>query len=69
MGDRVEIHPDKMNANVRPGLYVITRVLPLAGQGLQYRAKNAFDSYERVIDESRLHTVDGYDGLQQQSRE
>lgn len=53
-GDRVLALPNPENANVRPGIYTILRVLPLAGSGLQYRAKNVTDTHERVLDEALL---------------
>ena len=57
VGDRVSLLPDRLNANVRPGVYTIVRALPPAGQGLQYRAKNALDSHERVLDEAQLRNA------------
>ena len=57
VGDRVALLPDRLNANVRPGVYTIVRAMPSAGQGLQYRAKNALDSHERVLDEAQLRNA------------
>ena len=34
VGDRVSLMPDRLNANVRPGVYTIVRTMPLAGQGI-----------------------------------
>jgi hypothetical protein len=58
-GDRVLALPDAANANVRPGIYTIIKVLPVAGFGCQYRAKNATDTHERVLDEVLLRPADG----------
>jgi len=53
-GDRVALLPDRYNANVRPGVYTIVRVMPVSNGACQYRAKNAMDSHERVLDEAQL---------------
>ena len=53
-GDRVMVRPSSSNPGVRPGLYTITRVMPESGMGLQYRAKNAMDQHERVLDEAEM---------------
>jgi hypothetical protein len=42
------------NANVPSGVYTIVRRMPASSQGCQYRAKSAFDSHERVVDEANL---------------
>lgn len=57
VGDRVQVLPDRANTNVRPGVYTIVRALPPTNQGRQYRAKNAMDSHERVLDEAQLRAV------------
>lgn len=57
VGDRVSLLPDRLNANVRPGVYTIVRTMPVAGQGCQYRAKNVLDSHERVLDEAQLRSA------------
>ena len=54
VGDRVALVASSSNANVRPGIYTIVRRLPAGSQGCQYRAKNALDSHERVVDEAQL---------------
>ncbi len=59
VGDRVSLMPDRLNANVRPGIYTIVKALPPAGLGCQYRAKNALDSHERVLDEAQLRSAKG----------
>jgi len=57
VGDRVSVLPDRTNANMRPGVYTITKALPISGPGFQYRAKNVLDSHERVLDEAELHAI------------
>lgn len=57
VGDRVEVQLSSINFNVRPGIYTIVRTMPVTNQGCQYRAKNAFDSHERVLDEAQLRAV------------
>ena len=54
VGDRVVALTDSRNENIRPGVYTIVRILPVSGRTRQYRAKNAADSHERVLDEDRL---------------
>ena len=56
-GDRVVVSTDALNKNISPGVYTIVKVLPLAGQGFQYRAKNANDTHERVLDEAQLRAA------------
>ena len=58
-GDRVIAVADTLNKNVRPGVYTIIKVLPVAGRGCQYRARNALDTHERVLDEDRLRRANG----------
>jgi hypothetical protein len=56
-GDRVTLMPDRVNPNVRPGIYTIVRALPVTNQGCQYRAKSALDSHERVLDEAQIRNA------------
>lgn len=58
-GDRVVAMPDTSNPNIRPGVYTIVKVLPVAGFGCQYRVKNALDTHERVLNEALLRPADG----------
>jgi hypothetical protein len=58
IGERVVARPDAQNGNVRPGVYTIVKVMPVAGQGYQYRAKNVTDSHERVLDEVLLRLAE-----------
>jgi hypothetical protein len=59
IGDRVLALPDASNGNARSGVYTIVKVLPVAGRGVQYRAKSALDSHERVLDETLLRPANG----------
>ena len=54
VGDRVVMAADRSNENIRPGVYTIVKALPVAGRGCQYRARNALDTHERVLDEDLL---------------
>ena len=53
-GDRVVARADASNANMRPGVYTITKILPITGPECQYRARNAMDAHDRVLDEALL---------------
>lgn len=57
VGDRVELLPDRFNNNARPGIYTITKAMPETSRGCQYRAKNAMDNHERVLDEAQLRAA------------
>lgn len=57
-GDRVRVRPDPANGNSAAGLYTIIKQLPLSSRGVQYRAKGATDTYERVLDEGLLTQAD-----------
>lgn len=54
VGDRVMVALDRANENIRPGVYTILKILPVAGSGCQYRAKHPGDTHERVLDEKLL---------------
>jgi len=54
IGDKVALMTNSSNVNVRSGLYTIVRRMPASSQGCQYRAKNALDNHERVVDEAQL---------------
>jgi hypothetical protein len=54
----VRVRPDPANGNSAAGLYTIIKQLPLSSRGLQYRAKGATDTYERVLDEVLLSQAD-----------
>jgi hypothetical protein len=54
VGDKVALMTNSSNVNVRSGIYTIVRRMPLTSQGCQYRAKNALDNHERVVDEVQL---------------
>jgi len=53
-GDRVVAAINRPNENIRPGVYTIVRAMPMSGRSFQYRAKNALDGHERVLDEDLL---------------
>ena len=57
-GDRVVARADASNTNMRPGVYTITKILPVTGAECQYRARNAMDTHERVLDEALLRRAD-----------
>jgi hypothetical protein len=57
VGDRVEVLPDRLNSNLRPGIYTIVQAMPETSQGRQYRAKNAMDSHDRILDEAQLRAA------------
>lgn len=61
-GDVVELLPSLNNGNGRAIVYTIIRLMPVTGRGCQYRARNATDNYERVLDEAQLR------GAEAQSR-
>jgi hypothetical protein len=54
VGDKVALMTNSSNVNVRAGIYTIISRMPLGSQGFQYRAKNALDNHERVVDEVQL---------------
>jgi hypothetical protein len=58
-GDRVVAAVNRPNENIRPGVYTIVKTMPFAGRGFQYRAKNALDGHERVLDEDLLRPANG----------
>jgi hypothetical protein len=53
-GDRVIVVGGGANENLRPGVYIVVRLLPLSSLGFQYRVKSALDTHERVFDEYML---------------
>lgn len=53
-GDLITPLADTSNRNVRAGVYKIVNLLPVAGNGCQYRVKNALDDHERVFDEAQV---------------
>ncbi len=57
LGDRVQVAPGHPNGNLRPGVYTITRLLPVEGSWCQYRGRNSLDTFERVLDEPQLTPV------------
>jgi hypothetical protein len=59
VGDRVVMAAGTANESIRPGVYTIVKALPVAGLACQYRARNALDAHERVLDENLLRPADG----------
>jgi hypothetical protein len=57
VGDRVELLPNRLKNNERPGIYTIVWAMPVTNQGCQYRAKNVMDSHERVLDEAQIRAA------------
>jgi hypothetical protein len=57
--DRVIAVASTLNQNIRPGVYKIVKVLPVTGRVCQYRAKNALDTHERVLDEDMIRRANG----------
>lgn len=53
-GDHVVVAANRVNENIRPGLYRIVKTLPVSDNGCQYRAKNAIDTHDRVLHEDLL---------------
>ena len=54
VGDRVELSPGRLDANVPEGTYTISRLMPREGIDYQYRLKHSRDSHERVASETQL---------------
>ena len=54
VGDRVMVGVDLININLSTVIYTVTRTLPAAPGGFQYRVRNESDAHERVIDEAVL---------------
>ncbi len=59
VGDRVVAVASSANQNIRPGVYTIVKALPVTERGCQYRARNALDTHERVLDEALLQRANG----------
>ena len=58
VGDRVSLGVAGQDRIRTPGIYVITRILPLdQSRGFQYRARNELDPHERAFDEAELVSV------------
>lgn len=57
-GDLIKPLADTSNRNVRFGIYKIVKLLPIAGNGIQYRVKNALDEHERVFDEAQVRRAE-----------
>lgn len=53
-GDRVVVVGGESGKHRHPGVYTVVRLMPLSGQGFQYRVKAASDTHERVMDDHEL---------------
>jgi hypothetical protein len=54
IGDRVRLIVDKYAGDVPPGIYTVSRKLPVEANICQYRVRHAQDGHERVVRESQL---------------
>jgi len=49
VGQAVRFSPDRGQEHAKGGLFKIIRLLPEAGDALQYRVKSETDGHERVV--------------------
>jgi hypothetical protein len=54
VGQAVYFSPDRGQEQVKRGLFKVIRLLPEAGNALQYRVKSETDGHERVAREDQL---------------
>jgi hypothetical protein len=54
VGQVVSFLPDRHQEHAKSGLFKIVRLLPEAGDALQYRVKSETDGHERVVREDQL---------------
>ena len=54
IGQAVGFSPDRGQEHAERGLFKIVRLLPEAGDALQYRVKSEIDGHERVVREDQL---------------
>ena len=54
VGQVVSFLPDRHQEHAKGGLFKIVRLLPEAGDALQYRVKSETDGHERVVREEQL---------------
>jgi len=54
VGQVVSFLPDRHQEHAKGGLFKIVRLLPEAGDALQYRVKSEIDGHERVVREEQL---------------
>ena len=57
VGQTVSFSPDTGQEHAKGGLFKIVRLLPEAGNMLQYRVKSETDGHERVAREDQLAKV------------
>ena len=54
VGDRVRLVVDKYAGDVPPGVYTISRCLPVEANVCQYRVKHVEDGHERMVRENQI---------------
>jgi hypothetical protein len=54
VGDRVRLVVDKYAGDVPPGVYTISRRLPVEANVCQYRVKHVEDGHERMVRENQI---------------
>ena len=54
VGQAVRFSPDRHQEHAKGGIFKIVRLLPEAGNVLQYRVKSETDGHERVVREDQL---------------
>jgi hypothetical protein len=59
VGDQVRVERNVPGSGVDRGTYKIIKALPVAGFGLQYRARNAADPHDVILDESAIRPING----------
>jgi len=54
VGERVRLVIDKYSGDVPPGIYTISRRLPVEANICRYRVRHSQDGHERVVQESQM---------------
>jgi len=54
IGDRVTLITEKFGGDIAPGVYKISRRLPIEGNVCHYRVKHVQDGHERAVRENQL---------------
>ena len=54
VGDRVRLVVDKYAGDVPPGVYTISRRLPVEANVCEYRVKHVEDGHERMVRENQI---------------
>jgi len=55
VGQNLVFSPSRYERQPTPGLFEVTRLLPLEGVEFQYRVRSSSNGQERVVRESQLH--------------